>query len=121
VLIEAAERRLGLSFSPSYRHFMLQAGCGGVDGEQFYGLVPAGLDALGTERRLALRGGDPERKAGEVLRDLRLGDGTEVALDLDRPAPAGETPCVAAHAGNRTHTEEVAPDFGAFFLTRSGN
>jgi antitoxin YobK len=103
--------------SSSYRSFLREAGCGGVDGEEFYGLVPAGLDARGVPNAVwlyedGLRRGQPARFF--VVYDY--GDGTAVALDLDRPGPDGELPCVAAHAGNWTHSEPVAPDFGAFLL-----
>jgi hypothetical protein len=116
-LIDAAQQRLGLSFPPSYRRFLREAGCGGVGSEEFYGLVPAGLDARGVPNAIWLY--EDARRRGQPPRYFEVydyGDGTAVALDFDRPSPNGEVPCVAAHAGDWTQTEDVASDFGAFFV-----
>jgi hypothetical protein len=115
-LIRAAEQRLGLRF-PQLPEVSARGGCGAVDGEEFYGLVPSGLDRHGVPNAVwlyedACRRGQPAR----YFAVYDYGDGTAVALDFDRPGPDGEVPCVAAHAGNWEQSEDVAADFGAFFL-----
>lgn len=116
-VIVSAEKRLGFGFPPSYRTFLREAGCGGVGGEEFYGLVPAGLEASGVPNAVWLY--EDARRRGQPSRFFEIygyGDGTAVALDVGLVGLDGEMPCVAAHAGDWSQVEVVAPDFGAFFL-----
>ena len=79
--------------------------------------MPGGLDGHAIPNAVWLY--EQERRRGQPARYFTVydyGDGTGVALDLGRPEPDGEVPCVAAHAGDWEHAEDIAPDFGAFFL-----
>jgi antitoxin YobK len=117
-LVRSAELRLGLTFPPSYRTFLRIAGCGGVQGEEFYGLVAdAGLDVPGVPNAVWLYETETaSRQPRRYFQIYNYGDGTAVALDLERQRSDGEVPCVASHAGRWQQTEDVATEFGTFFL-----
>ena len=116
-LVIEAEHVLGLIFPPSYRRFLLEMGCGGINGLELLGLindnfekssVPDGIWlTLNLRRSIAL---DPAYIiVGEG------GDGTYYALDTKNVEGAGEAPVIRLSVDGQ-HSERVADSFGAYLL-----
>ena len=93
-LVVKAEAALGVKFPPSYRRFLLELGCGDINGVEIFGLindnfekstVPNGIWLTLNERRSIDL--DP---AYVIVGDG--GDGTYYALDTRQVDAAGENP-----------------------------
>jgi hypothetical protein len=116
-LVAKAEAALGLKFPSSYRRFLLQMGCGDINGLEVFGLindnfekstVPNGIWLTLNQRRAI--GLNPSYVIiGEG------GDGTYYALDTRRTDKEGESPVVRLSVDGRK-SEAVADDFGGFLL-----
>ena len=116
-LVAMAERVLGLTFPPSYRRFLLEMGCGGINGLEVFGLisdnfehstVPNGIWLTLTERRRI--GLHPAYVLiGEG------GDGTFYALDT-RQVGKGNEALVVRLSVDGKQSERVADSFGDYFL-----
>ena len=116
-LVIKAERALNLTFPPSYRRFLLEMGCGNINGLEVFGLindnfekstVPNGIWLTLNERRSI--GLDP---AYIIIGDG--GDGTYHALDTRKVDSAGEAPVVLLSVDGR-HSKQVDDNFGAYLL-----
>jgi antitoxin YobK len=116
-LIAKAEHALGLTFPPSYRRFLLEMGCGDINGLEILGLVddnfaqstvPNGIWLTLNERR-AIGLHPAYVLVGEG------GDGTYYALDTRRVGKAGETPVVRLSPDGK-QSEDIADSFGNYFL-----
>jgi antitoxin YobK len=116
-LVTRAEAALGLTFPRSYRRFVLELGCGDINGLEVFGLiddnfensaVPNGIWLTLNERRAI--GLDP---AFVIVGEA--GDGTYYALDTRRVDSAGEAPVVRLSVDGK-QSEEVADSFGDYFL-----
>lgn len=117
--IVEAERILNIDFPQTYRRFLLELGCGGFRGEEFYGIVDADL----------LRGPVPngiwltldERRMSGLPSFMVIiqsgGDGGWRAIDISRNSSDYESPVVRLDVNCRPR-EDLAEDFGRFFLER---
>lgn len=116
-LVAKAEAALGVKFPPSYRQFLLDFGCGGINGVEVFGLindnfekstVPNGIWLTLNERRSI--GLDP---AYVIIGDG--GDGTYYALDARQVDSYGESPVMRLSVDGK-QSEKVANDFGSYLL-----
>jgi hypothetical protein len=117
LLVAKAETILGLTFPPSYRRFLLEMGCGGINGVEVFGLindnfekstVPNGIWlTLNKRRAIGLH------PAYVIVGDG--GDGTYYALDTRHINSVGEAPIVCLSVDGH-HSEKVADSFGDYFL-----
>jgi hypothetical protein len=119
-LVSAAEARVGRTFPPSYRTFLLELGMGDFGAEEFAGIIDDRFqqlwpDAVGLYLK-DVRDGLPPR----YFPFYSWGDGTVSALDLDRRDDVGESPVVTCHDAlfREAPITEEAPTFGAFFVGR---
>lgn len=122
-IIEAAERKLGCTFPPTYRRFLKEYGAGGFGSDDFYGVidtdfenssVPDAIWATLTERRQANL---PE----ELIEIFNTGGAEVYCIDLSVSHPDGESPVVSFYPGyssNSQSRETIAQDFGSFLLAR---
>ncbi len=117
-LVAKAEAALGVVFPPSYRRFLLELGCGDINGVEFYGLVnddfgrstvPNGIWLTLSERRAS--GLDPQYV---IIGDR--GDGGRYALDTRIVDASRECPVVLLSI-NSIELERVADSFGSYFLS----
>jgi len=116
-LVTRAETALGLTFPPSYRRFLLEMGCGGINGLEVFGLindnfqdstVPNGIWLTLNERR------DIDLHPAYVLIG-EGGDGTFYGLDTRQVGKGGEAPVVRLSVDGK-QSEKVADSFGDYFL-----
>ena len=115
--LDAAQKRLGVRFPPSYRQFLLELGCGNVSGFEVYGLVdddftnssvPDAIWLTLEERRT--NGLDPR-----FIVIGALGDGTFDCLDTVHLDGSGEAPVVQVSAEGENPVR-LADSFGEYFL-----
>lgn len=116
-LVAKAETALGVKFPPSYRQFLLDFGCGDINGVEVYGLindnfekstVPNGIWLTLNERHSINL--DP---AYVIVGDG--GDGTYYALDTGQADSYGESPVMRLSLDGK-QSKKVANDFGSYFL-----
>ena len=114
-LVAAAERALGVTFSPSYREFLTTMGCGSVAGFEVYGIINDDFenssvpDMVWVTRRNRPRG-LPENYL--IIGDS--GDGGHLVLDAAAGRADGEHPVLLWQRSGAT--EVLGQDFGRFFL-----
>jgi hypothetical protein len=117
VLMAKAEAALGLRFPPSYRRFLLEMGCGGIQGLEVYGLVNGNFEKSTVPNGIWLTLN--QRHAIGLNRNFVIigegGDGTYYALDTSQAKEGGEAPVVRLSVDGR-YSEAVADSFGAFLL-----
>lgn len=120
-VIDEAERHLGLTFPPSYRRFLAELGAGSIRFREFYGIVPAGLDARGVPNTAWVTA--TARRDMALPRELIVvsdsGMGEYYVLNADTRFPSGEGPVALYWIGSGAAVSEleiVAPSFRAFFL-----
>ena len=116
-LVAKAEAALELTFPSSYRRFLLEMGCGDINGVEVFGLindnfekstVPNGIWLTLNERHaIGLH------SAYVIVGDG--GDGTYYALDTRHVDSAGEVPVVQLSVDGQ-HSEKVADSFGDYLL-----
>jgi antitoxin YobK len=116
-LVAKAEAALGVSFPPSYRRFLLEMGCGDINGLEVFGLIhdnfenstlPNGIWLTLNERR-----GIGLHPAYVLIGEG--GDGTFYSLDTRQKGEDGEAPVVRLSADGK-RSERVADSFGNYFL-----
>ena len=119
-LVLKAERTLGLEFPPTYREFLLRLGCGGIGGEEFYGVIDGDFENSGVPDAIWLT---LECRRSIDLPDSQIvvserGDGAHYTIDTARRDENGESPVLCSWAAHPEYAnpEEFAPDFGALFL-----
>jgi cell wall assembly regulator SMI1 len=117
VLVAKAEATLGLTFPPSYRRFLLQMGCGDINGLEVFGLINDNFDKSTVPNGIWLTLN--QRRAIGLNRSYVIigdgGDGTYYALDTQQAVEGGEAPVVRLSVDGRD-SEVVANSFGAFLL-----
>ncbi|HRH96450.1 MAG TPA: SMI1/KNR4 family protein [Prosthecobacter sp.] len=121
-LIEKAEQVLHLKFPPTYRRFLSEFGCGGVEGFELYGIIGENFENSGIPDAiwytLQLR--------KSIHLDLRLvviavaGDGCFYAIDTSDNDCEGEG-SVSIYSIDGSTREKVASSFGAFLLKQVQN
>ena len=116
-LIEKAERTLNLKFSPTYRRFLKEFGCGDIGGEEFYGLISDEFENSAIPNGIWLTLNERENIGlpNEFIIIYSTGDDTYYALDTSRTGDEGECPVVALSPDGQK-IEDVAEDFGKFFF-----
>jgi hypothetical protein len=116
-LVAKAEASLGLTFPPSYRRFLLEMGCGDINGLEVFGLindnfenstVPNGIWLTLNERR-----GIGLHPAYVLIGEG--GDGTFYGLDTRQVGKSGEAAVVRLSVDGK-QSEKVANSFGDNFL-----
>lgn len=116
-LLAKAEAALGLTFPLSYRRFLLEMGCGDINGLEVFGLIDDQFEnsAIPNGIWLTLN----ERKESGLHPAYILisdgGDGTLYALDTRQRSNDGEAPVVLLSVDGQ-HSERVADSFGDYFL-----
>ncbi len=120
MLVRAAERALGFPLPPTYRRFVAELGAGNMGSAEIYGVIDADFERSSVPDAIwaTLRA----REDGDLPLDLVvLGDEDGELTCLQVRAGEEEGPVVRLYAGedaDRRGTEPVAPDFGAYLLSR---
>jgi len=122
--IRSAERRLGLSFPPSYQRFLMTFGSGGLCGRDFCGIYPSEPNSLDgvVGRTLDERDNDHLPDKFRLPDHLIVActdyyDGSLACIDCSRTDESGENPVVEWYPGESAQGDvltELAPDFGTF-------
>lgn len=116
-IVDAAEKRLGVIFPPSYRRFLLDFGCGNIGSQEIYGVIDKDIERGPIPNAIWL---SLQRQAQGWRRDLFVvhesGDGTSHALDLSRTDFNGESAVWLLNV-NGSLAEKVSDNFGEFLLS----
>ena len=120
-VVAAAERELGVTFPPTYRHFVSELGAGGVAPNDFPGVIDGRFDEA-SPLDVVWVTLDQRRTYGFPTHLIVVGDtgmGEFYVLDTSQPDVDGEYPVVVWVAGGSAEEhlrrETVAADFGSFF------
>ena len=117
-LVEKAEVTLGLKFPPSYRRFLLELGCGDIEGVEVYGVIDDNFERSSVPNGIWMT--LSQREAIDLKNDLVIvgedGDGTLHAIDTG-VIENGESPVVRLSVDGR-NSEKIADDFGSYLLSR---
>jgi antitoxin YobK len=116
-LVAQAEKALGVALPPSYRRFLLEMGCGDINGFEILGLIsddfyhskiPNGIWlTLNQRQELGL--------APSIVLIGEAGDGAFHALDTKQLGRSGEAPVVLVSVDGK-HSAKVAESFGDYLL-----
>jgi antitoxin YobK len=116
-LVAKAEAALGLTFPPSYRRFLLEMGCGGINGLEVYGLINENFEKSAVPNGIWLTLDDRRvmglHPAYVIVGDG--GDGSHYALDTRHVGKDGEAPVVRLSVDGK-QSEKVADSFSDYFL-----
>ncbi|HHY84533.1 MAG TPA: SMI1/KNR4 family protein [Verrucomicrobia bacterium] len=116
-LVARAEAVLGLTFPPSYRRFLLEMGCGDINGLEVYGLIDDEFESSTVPNGIWLTLKE-RREIGLHPAYVLIGeggDGTFYALDTRQAGKSGEAPVVQLSVDGK-QSERVAESFGDYFL-----
>jgi hypothetical protein len=117
LLVAKAEAALGVKFPPSYRAFLLEMGCGDINGLEILGLidgnfqsssVPNGIWLTLNERRVA-----GFNQAYVIIGEG--GDGTYLGIDTMQVDEMGECPIIRLSTDGK-RIKQVADSFGQYLL-----
>jgi antitoxin YobK len=116
-LVRSAEAALGLALPPTYREFVKRLGCGGVTGEEFYGIIDGNFENSSVPDGIWVT--LDERKKSNLPESLVIvgdnGRGGWYAIDTSTKNADGDSPIIEWwHKG--VPTQVLATDFGAFLL-----
>lgn len=116
-LVASAEQALSLEFPPSYRRFLLELGCGDLNGLEIYGVISEKFEDSSVPNGIWLTLNERQNiglsHAYILIGDG--GDGTYYAIDTRSVDEAGENPVVRLSVDG-TRAELVASSFGAYLL-----
>jgi hypothetical protein len=116
-LVASAEQALGLKFPPSYRLFLLELGCGDLNGLEFYGVINEKFEGSSVPNGIWLTLN--ERQSIGLDHAYILigdgGDGTYYAIDTRSVDETGESPVMRLSVDG-TQAKPVASSFGAYLL-----
>lgn len=117
-LVEKAEIALGLKFPPSYRRFLLELGCGDIEGVEVYGIIDDNFEKSSIPNGIWMTLN--QREAIDLKNQFVIvgedGDGTLHAIDTG-VVESGESPVVRLSVDGR-NVEKMANDFGSYLLSR---
>lgn len=116
-LLSRAESLLSLTFPPSYRQFLLELGCGSVDGFEVYGVIHEDFERSSVPDAIWLTL-DQRRNGGLSTNYVLIGDvgdGTRYAIDTSVADESGENPVVLLSFDARK-SERIASSFGEFLF-----
>ncbi len=117
-LVQAAEQRLGVTFPPTYKEFLLQLGCGDIAGVEFYGLIDDNFDQSSVPNGIWLTL-NVRAQSNLDLALILIEESMEgyYAIDTSRRDAAGECPVVDwIPTVPTSQLEMIASDFGTFFF-----
>lgn len=119
-LIQAAEKRLGLEFPPTYRRFLLEYGAGSFGSSEICGVIDYDFEHSSVPDAIwyTLIERNEARLPNELIVIYEVGDGELLCLDLGAKE-SGEAPVVAYQPGlppEKQSKEVIAKDFGEFLL-----
>ncbi|WP_034263733.1 SMI1/KNR4 family protein [Actinospica robiniae] len=123
-LIEEAEQILGVTFPPSYRHFLAEIGGCDIEGEEFYGLFRRRDDPqqiMGTASFSLQERQDSQMPATMLVLQYD-GMGGIYVLDTAQTDADGEAPVLVylpPWVTNGRPLEYIASSFGAFALRKA--
>ncbi len=115
-LVAKAEAALGQTFPPSYRRFLLELGCGDINGLEIFGLINDQFENSSIPNGIWLTL-DLRKNIGLPPQYIVIGDDgdqTFYALDTGTKDPAGEAPVLAMMPDGTM--EQLAPSFGTYLL-----
>lgn len=116
-LVTKAENALNVKFPPTYRQFLLEFGCGGIDGVEIYGLIDDNFDNStvpdGIWLTLDERAISNLKPSYVIIGDG--GDGTQYAIDTEKVNQQGECPVLHLSVDGK-ESEIVADSFGTYLL-----
>lgn len=116
-LVAKAENVLGVVFPPSYRHFLLQMGCGDFNGLEIYGLIGDNFEESTVPNGIWLT--LHQRRAINLPPSCIIigdgGDGNFYAIDTNRVHADGESPVIRVSIDGK-YRERVADSFGNYLL-----
>lgn len=116
-LIAAAEQALEVKFPPSYRQFLLEMGCGDVNGLEIYGVINDKFEGSSVPNGIWLT--LSERRSIGLNHAYILigegGDGNYYAIDTRNTDVFGENPVVSLSVDGRKF-EPLAASFGEYLL-----
>jgi len=116
-LVSKAEFALGIKFPPSYRRFLLEMGCGDINGVEVFGLINDNFEKSTVPNGIWLtlneRSSIGLNPTYVVIGDG--GDGTYYALDTKQIDAAGENPVMRLSVDGK-QSEYVAESFGSYLL-----
>lgn len=116
-LIAAAEQALDVKFPPSYRRFLLEMGCGDINGLEIYGLIDDEFEKSSVPNGIWLTLNE-RRSIGVSHVYILIGDGGDgscYAINTRISDDFGENPVVRLSA-NGKESAPVSDSFGAYFL-----
>jgi hypothetical protein len=118
-LVQEAERALNIIFPPSYRQFLLDFGCGDINGNEIYGIIDSNFDNSTIPNGIWLT--LHERKVSKLPSNLILiaqGYDGYLVLDSKLQYKNGEYPIIEWIGGNPNPSNEILyKDFGIYILT----
>ena len=120
-LIAAAEGRLGVTFPPSYRRFLLELGAGELAGQEFFGVIDAAFSHPSVPNGvwLTLRARDDWLLPRSMLVVGFDGGVDYYVIDTAKAMPDHEPAVEIWRPGvslPEDRREQAASDFGAFAL-----
>lgn len=115
ILVAKAEAALGVRFPPSYRRFLLELGCGHIEGVEVFGLIDDNFEASSIPNGVWLT--LSERRAMGLNTAYVIvgesGDGAYYALDTSALDASRENPVVKLSMSG-AREEKVADSFGSY-------
>jgi hypothetical protein len=118
LLIQEAEEALSLKFPPSYRQFLLDFGCGSINGNEFYGIINSNFEKSTIPNGIWLTLNN--RKVAKLPNNLILiaqGYDGYLALDENQKDDLGEFPIIEWIGGNPNNSNKIIyKDFGVYIL-----
>ncbi len=116
-LIAAAEQALEVKFPPSYRQFLLEMGCGDVNGLEIYGVINDKFEGSSVPNAIWLTLSE-RRNMGLNHAYILIGDGgagNYYEIDTRNSDEVGENPVVSLSVDGR-ECEPLASSFGEYLL-----
>lgn len=116
-LVVEAESALGLVFPPSYRSFILEMGCGAINGLEVFGLINNNFETSTVPNAIWLTLN--ERRGIGLHPSYVLigegGDGTFYALDTKQLDSEGEALVIQLSPDGK-QSEKISDSFGSYFF-----
>ena len=117
-LIQTAENALGLVFPPTYKSFLLDFGCGEINGHEIYGIISDKFENSSVPNGIWLT--LDERKTSKLPSNLIIisqGYDGYLAIDVSQKNTENENPIIEWIPGNPNNSlTPIFNDFGVYFL-----
>jgi hypothetical protein len=116
-LVAKAENALDVKFPPTYRQFLLELGCGGIDALEIYGLINDNFEKSSVPNgiwvTLQMRKSINLKHSYVIIGDG--GDGSQYAIDTGNINHQGECPILHLSIDGEENVI-VADSFGTYLL-----